>query len=79
LYVWYLCFGQGSGSFGGVEIPQGPGDIGHYWQSKEHQDGRDKMMLENCFGIICGDYCASASINALLTYTAGHKSIEKAS
>ena len=48
---------KGSGSFGGVEIPPGPGDISHYWQAKEQQDGRDKMMLENCFGIICGDYC----------------------
>ena len=48
---------KGSGSFGGVEIPPGPGDIRHYWQAKEQQDGRDKMMIENCFGIICGDYC----------------------
>jgi ferredoxin len=48
---------KGSGSFGGVEIPSGPGDIRHYWQAREQQDGRDKMMLENCFGIICGDYC----------------------
>jgi hypothetical protein len=48
---------KGSGSYGGVEIPSGPGDIRHYWQAREQQDGRDKMMLENCFGIICGDYC----------------------
>jgi len=48
---------KGSGSFGGVEIPSGPGDIGHYWKARKQQDGRDKMMLESCFGIICGDYC----------------------
>ena len=48
---------KGSGSFGGVEIPPGPGDIQHFWQAKEQQDGRDKAMIENCFGIICGDYC----------------------
>lgn len=48
---------KGSGSFGGVEIPPGRGDIGHFWQSREQQDGRDRTMIENCFGIICGDYC----------------------
>jgi len=48
---------KGSGSYGGVEIPQGPGDIGHYWQARKQQDGRDESMVGNCFGIICGDYC----------------------
>lgn len=48
---------KGSGSFGGVEIPSGPGDITHFWRAREQQDGRDRMMIENCFGVICGDYC----------------------
>ena len=48
---------KGSGSYGGVEIPAGPGDIEHFWQAREQQDGRDRAMIENCFGIICGDYC----------------------
>ncbi len=48
---------KGSGSYAGVEIPPGPGNIEHYWEAKQQQDGRDKAMLDNCFGIICGDYC----------------------
>jgi epoxyqueuosine reductase QueG len=48
---------KGSGSYRGVDIPPGPGNIEHYWQARQQQDGRDKAMLENCFGIICGDYC----------------------
>jgi len=47
---------KGSGSIGGVEIPPGPGDIQHFWQAREQQNGRDRAMIENCFGIICGDY-----------------------
>ena len=48
---------KGSGSFGGVEIPRGAGDIGHFWKAREQQDLRDKVMIENCFGLICGDFC----------------------
>ncbi|HEY49173.1 MAG TPA: hypothetical protein G4O13_03925 [Dehalococcoidia bacterium] len=48
---------KGSGSYSGVEIPPGPGDIAHFWEAQEQQDLRDRHMIENCFGIICGDFC----------------------
>jgi len=48
---------KGSGAIGGIEIPPGPGDIGHFWETQAQQDVRDRHMVENCFGIVCGDFC----------------------
>jgi len=48
---------KGSGGRSDIEIPDGPGDLGHFLQSHEAIHPFDKIMLENCFGVICGDFC----------------------
>ena len=43
-----------------IEIPDGPGQAATYIQDHLAEDNKhlyDKVMLENCFGIICGDFC----------------------
>ena len=52
-----FALAKGSGCYGGVEIPPGPGNGQHFRQARENQDPRDRAMLENVFGIICGDFC----------------------
>ena len=48
---------KGSGSYGGVEIPEGPGDPGHLERAKREQHPADKMMREPSPGIIAGNHC----------------------
>jgi epoxyqueuosine reductase QueG len=51
---------QGSGGRSDVQIPEGPGQAAAYMQTHLAQDEihpYDKVMLDNCFGIICGDFC----------------------
>lgn len=48
---------KGSGSIRGVEIPPGPGNMRHVVDSADNQYYHDKTMRENCFGLICGDFC----------------------
>ncbi len=50
---------EGSGARSKLEIPEGPGRIEHFL-AERHGDNihvGDKAMLENSFGIICGDFC----------------------
>jgi epoxyqueuosine reductase QueG len=50
---------EGAGSRSKIEIPEGPGRFEHFF-TERHGDNMhmgDKAMLENCFGIICGDFC----------------------
>jgi ferredoxin len=51
---------KGSGSRSDVQIADGPGQAvsffrDHLDESKIHPF--DRAMLDNCFGIICGDFC----------------------
>jgi epoxyqueuosine reductase QueG len=48
---------KGSGGRSDIQIPEGPGQIEHFLGSREEQNPFDKLMLENCFGVICGDFC----------------------
>jgi len=50
---------EGAGGRSRVQIPEGPGRIEHLYTERQG-DGMhlfDKTMLENCFGLICGDFC----------------------
>jgi epoxyqueuosine reductase QueG len=50
---------KGSGGRTDIKIPDGPGQPMHFY-SELHGDNIhmfDRGMLENCFGIICGDFC----------------------
>jgi epoxyqueuosine reductase QueG len=50
---------KGSGGRSDIKIPDGPGQAMHYY-TEFHGDNVhmfDRGMLENCFGIICGDFC----------------------
>jgi len=50
---------KGSGGFSDISIPDGPGQALTYWSEYKGENIHlyDKGMLENCFGIICGDFC----------------------
>ncbi len=48
---------KGSGGRSDIQIPEGPGDLGHFLEAREKQNLFDRLMLENCFGVICGDFC----------------------
>ncbi|PKN37499.1 MAG: hypothetical protein CVU62_07135 [Deltaproteobacteria bacterium HGW-Deltaproteobacteria-2] len=50
---------KGSGGRSDIKIPDGPGSFINYAiaQSSGEMHYYDKSMLENCFGIICGDFC----------------------
>ncbi len=51
---------QGSGGRSDIQIPDGPGQAASYMATHLAQDQihpYDKVMLDNCFGIICGDFC----------------------
>jgi len=48
---------KGSGSYGGVEIPPGPGQGKHFREAEKQRHRWDQVMVDNCFGIICGDFC----------------------
>ncbi len=50
---------KGSGGRSDIKIPDGPGQA-MTWYAEFQGDGIhmfDRGMLENCFGIICGDFC----------------------
>ncbi|RJP66264.1 MAG: epoxyqueuosine reductase [Candidatus Abyssobacteria bacterium SURF_17] len=50
---------KGSGGRTDLQIPDGPGQPMHFY-SELHGDSihmYDRGMLDNCFGIICGDFC----------------------
>lgn len=48
---------KGSGSYGGVEIPPGPGQWKHYLEAEKQRHRWDQILVNSCFGIICGDFC----------------------
>ena len=48
---------KGSGCYAGVEIPPGPGKAEDMWGMMEKRNPIDRLLYENCFGIICGDFC----------------------
>jgi ferredoxin len=48
---------KGSGGRSEIEIPEGPGQIEHFMQAREQVNPFDQLMLENCFGVVCGDFC----------------------
>ncbi|HRU78755.1 MAG TPA: hypothetical protein P5214_10220 [Rectinema sp.] len=50
---------KGSGGRSEVVIPDGPGSLINFYAAKSDPEMHyyDKAMLENCFGIICGDFC----------------------
>jgi epoxyqueuosine reductase QueG len=50
---------KGSGGRSDIKIPDGPGQAMHFYVESQGDNIHmfDKGMLENCFGIICGDFC----------------------
>ncbi|MDY6795522.1 MAG: hypothetical protein SWK76_09650 [Actinomycetota bacterium] len=50
---------QGTGSRSELQMPEGPGQPLRYFadMGSEHIHPYTKAMLENCFGLICGDFC----------------------
>lgn len=52
-----LALVKGSGSFGHQEIPPGPGKIKDLREAMKNTNPVDKAMLENDFGLVCGDFC----------------------
>jgi epoxyqueuosine reductase QueG len=50
---------QGAGGRSDIEIPEGPGDLSHLRSVMKGKDTNflDRAMRDNCFGIICGDFC----------------------
>ncbi len=50
---------KGSGGRSDIKIPEGPGQALHWYAEMEGENIHmfDRGMLDNCFGIICGDFC----------------------
>ncbi len=50
---------KGSGGRSDIKIPDGPGQAMNYYSEMQGDNIHmfDRGMLENCFGIICGDFC----------------------
>ena len=50
---------KNTGSFNEMEIPEGPGQPLRYFadMGSEEKHPFHETMLDNCFGIICGDFC----------------------
>jgi hypothetical protein len=50
---------KGTGGRTNIEIPEGPGNAMHFFAELEGNNINvfDRTMLNNCFGIICGDFC----------------------
>jgi epoxyqueuosine reductase QueG len=50
---------KGDGGRSEIVIPEGPGNISHLAQELRGKNIHpfDRAMLNNCFGIICGDFC----------------------
>jgi epoxyqueuosine reductase QueG len=50
---------KGSGGRSDIKIPDGPGQAMHFYSEMQGDNIHmfDRGMLENCFGIICGDFC----------------------
>ena len=50
---------KGSGGRTEMEIPEGPGQPMHFYSELQGDNIHmfDRGMLDNCFGLICGDFC----------------------
>jgi epoxyqueuosine reductase len=48
---------KGSGCIGGVGIPTGPGNKEHYLEASKQRHPFDQRMIDNCRGIVCGNFC----------------------
>ncbi len=48
---------KGSGGRSEITIPEGSGEISNWLMSEEEVNPVDRAMLNDCFGIICGDFC----------------------
>ena len=50
---------KGSGGRSDIKISEGPGSLVNFYVAKSGSEMHyyDKSMLDNCFGIICGDFC----------------------
>jgi ferredoxin len=50
---------KGSGGRSDIKIPEGPGQVMQFYSELNGQNINlfDHVMLDNCFGIICGDFC----------------------
>ncbi len=50
---------DGSGGRSDVKIPEGPGQFEHFFSERHGSNIHmyDNTMVDNCFGIICGDFC----------------------
>ncbi len=50
---------KGTGGRTDVKIPDGPGQAAHFFSALRGDSINmfDRVMLDNCFGIICGDFC----------------------
>ena len=49
---------DGSGGRTKLELPEGPGNAMHLMEARENETSLvDKLMLDQCFGIITGDFC----------------------
>ena len=57
----YSIFGliEGSGGWSNMKIPEGKGDAMRFFSTlhSEKVHMYDRTMHENCFGLICGDFC----------------------
>ena len=48
---------KGSGSYGGIEIPPGPGQDEHLREADKQRHPLDQAMRTDSKGIICGNFC----------------------
>ncbi len=48
---------KGSGSYGGVEIPPGPGQVEHLSEAEKQRHPWDQALRSQSPGIICGNFC----------------------
>ena len=52
-----LALVKGSGGRGHVDIPPGPGNLGHLLEAREQQNPLDRHFMEFAYGFITGDFC----------------------
>ncbi|MFW6113421.1 MAG: hypothetical protein ACOC78_00665 [Actinomycetota bacterium] len=50
---------KGTGSFSEMSIPEGPGQPLQYFAAMDSEEMHPfhRAMLDNCFGLVCGDFC----------------------